>query len=161
MPGLRRQAVAEVEQRRLDDLGARLAAQANELVEDHDALFGQLNDDFDRGSRRLFHDATLRPIQGRVGARVTSACYPRDRMLTADRHTKVLTVSCDKCQEKRDGLGTDREAATRELADAGWYEAARAGRGRERWLWWCPEHAPRDGRGARVATTPDMKPAKE
>ena len=82
-------------------------------------------------------------------------------MLTADRHSKELTVSCDKCLAKRGDLGTERESAIRSLIGAGWLEAARAGRGRERWLWWCPACAPRDARGSVGASTGDMRKAKE
>lgn len=69
-------------------------------------------------------------------------------MLRASDTPKRFVASCDKCSKH----SVDFEAHTRDEAEKilkrdGWTDHARAGKGRDRWHWWCPTCAPKPFEG--------------
>lgn len=63
-------------------------------------------------------------------------------MLSQRKPAGDHVATCDKCRAVLELEIADVDAARRELGARGWMEAARKGRGRERWDWWCPRCAP-------------------
>jgi hypothetical protein len=57
--------------------------------------------------------------------------------------TTGYLASCDKCHRTVASIGAaEHDAASAIATSLGWFEAARKGRGREKWDWWCPSCRP-------------------
>lgn len=54
-----------------------------------------------------------------------------------------FTATCDKCRAALPFTAASADAARVDLVALGWIEAAVKGRGRDRWLWWCPNCKPK------------------
>lgn len=63
-------------------------------------------------------------------------------MLTESPPTR-FTATCDKCHAEHRLTASQAVTARAELVKLGWMEAAIKARGRDRWLWWCPDCKPK------------------
>jgi hypothetical protein len=66
---------------------------------------------------------------------------------------KKFKAACDKCGAVLGFAAPDHPAARVEIGKLGWMEASVKGRGRERWLWWCPECKPVPSFGVKGRST--------
>ena len=62
-------------------------------------------------------------------------------------------AACDRCGACLGFDAPTADAARAELGKLEWMEAAVKGRGRARWLWWCPGCKPKPSFGAKGRST--------